>query len=106
MNSKFGKVSKILKLLCSWLEVRQDDIVVVFLRFCYILYWSFANGEKERKGDFSNRIIEFKAKNETIKMNRNYSKVDKKIWRVKYIHEDHAYDKNIARYVNMMTFPQ
>ena len=49
-----------------------------FLRFCYILYWSFANGEKERKGDFSNRIIEFKAKNETIKMNRNYSKVDKK----------------------------
>ena len=50
----------------------------VFLRFCYILYWSFANGEKERKGDFSNRIIEFKAKNETIKMNRNYSKVDKK----------------------------
>ena len=36
------------------------------------------NGEKERKGDFSNRIIEFEAKNETIKMNRNYSKVDKK----------------------------
>ena len=79
---------------------------MVFLRFCYILYWSFANGEKERKGDFSNRIIEFKAKNETIKMNRNYSEVDKKIWRVKYFHEDHACDKNIAGYVNMTTFPQ
>ena len=77
-----------------------------FFRFCYILYWFFVNREKERKGDFSNRIIEFEAKNETIKMNRNYSKVDKKIWRVKYIHEDHAYDKNIARYVNMTTFPQ
>ena len=36
------------------------------------------NGEKERKGDFSNRIIEFEAKNETIKMNRTYSKIDKK----------------------------
>ena len=71
-----------------------------FLHFYYILYWFFANREKERKGDLSNRIIEFKA------VNRNDSKVDKKIWRVKYIYEDHAYDKNIAGYVNMMTFPQ
>ena len=71
-----------------------------FLHFYYILYWFFTNREKERKGDFSNRIIEFKA------VNRNDSKVDKKIWRVKYIQEDHAYDKNIAGYVNMMTFPQ
>ena len=39
-------------------------------------------------------------------MNRNYSEVDKKIWRVKYFHEDHACDKNIAGYVNMTTFPQ
>ena len=38
------------------------------------------NGEKERKGDFANWLIEFEAKNETIKMNRNYSKVDKKYW--------------------------
>ena len=39
-------------------------------------------------------------------MNRNYSNVDKKIGRVKYAHEDHAYDKNIAGYVNMTTFAQ
>ena len=43
-----------------------------FLHFYYILYWFFANREKERKGDLSNRIIEFKA------VNRNDSKVDKK----------------------------
>ena len=30
--------------------------------------------------DIYNRIIEFKAKNEIIKMNRNYSNVDKRIW--------------------------
>ena len=30
----------------------------------------------------------------------------KKIGRVKYVHEDHAYDKNIAGYVNMTTCPQ
>ena len=36
------------------------------------------NGEKERKGDFANRIIEFEAKNEILKMNKNYSKVAKK----------------------------
>ena len=75
-----------------------------FLHFCYILYWFYTNGEKERKGDFHNTIIEFKAKTETIKMNRNYSNVDKKIGRVKYVHEDHAYDKSIAGYVNMTTF--
>ena len=60
------------------MQLRQDDIAVVFFRFCYILYWFFANGEKERKGDFANRIIEFEAKNEILKMNRNYSKLDKK----------------------------
>ena len=77
-----------------------------FLRFCYILYWFYTNGENGRKGDFFIWIIEFKATIETIKMNRNYSNVDKKIGRVKYVHEDHAYDKNIAGYVNMTTFPQ
>ena len=25
-------------------------------------------------------------------MNRNYSNVDKKIWRVKYVHEHNAYE--------------
>ena len=30
----------------------------------------------------------------------------KKIGRVKYVYEDYAYDKNIAGYVNMTTFPQ
>ena len=32
--------------------------------------------------DIYNRIVKYKAKNEIIKMNRNYSNVDKKIWRV------------------------
>ena len=39
-------------------------------------------------------------------MNRNYSNVDKTIGRVKTVHEDHAYDKNITGYVNMTTFAQ
>ena len=30
--------------------------------------------------DIYNEIIEFKAKNEMKKMNRNYSNVDKRIW--------------------------
>ena len=33
--------------------------------------------------DIHDRIMEFKAKNETIKINRNYSNVDKNFWRVK-----------------------
>ena len=33
-------------------------------------------------GDICNRKIEFKAKSEIMKMNRDYKKVDKKIWRV------------------------
>ena len=32
--------------------------------------------------DICNRKIEFKAKSEIMKRNRNYKKVDKKIWRV------------------------
>ena len=52
-----------------------------------------------------NRIAEFKAKIE-IKMNRNYSNVDKKIWIVKDVHEHHAYDKNKGGYLNLETFPQ
>ena len=32
--------------------------------------------------DIYDRIIKYKAKNEIIKMSRNYSNVDKKIWRV------------------------
>ena len=38
-------------------------------------------------------------------MNRSYSNVGKKIWRVKYIQECYAYDKNNAGYVNLGTFP-
>ena len=33
-------------------------------------------------GDICNRKIEFKAKSEIRKMNRDYKKFDKKIWRV------------------------
>ena len=55
--------------------------------------------------DVYNEIIEFKAKNEIIKMNMNYSNVDKRIWTGKYIHEHHAYDKNKAGYVNVGSFP-
>ena len=43
-----------------------------------------------------NRIMEFKANNEIIKMNRNYSNFDEKLWRVICVHEHHAYDKNNA----------
>ena len=32
--------------------------------------------------DICNKKIEFKAKSEIIKMNRNYKNVDKKMWRV------------------------
>ena len=39
-------------------------------------------------------------------MNRNYSNVDKRTWTDKYVHEHHAYDKNIAGYVNVGSFPQ
>ena len=39
-------------------------------------------------------------------MNKNYSNVDKKIWTGKYVHEDHAYYKNNAGYVNVGSFPQ
>ena len=39
-------------------------------------------------------------------MSRNYSNVDKSIWRDKYVHEHHAYDKNNAGYVNVRSFPQ
>ena len=50
-----------------------------------------------------NRIIEFRAQNDIIKMNKNYSNVNKKIWRVEYINEHHAYDKNNAAYANVET---
>ena len=53
-----------------------------------------------------NRIIEFKAKNDIMKMSNNYSNVVKRIWRDKYVHEDHAYDQNNAGYVNVGPFPQ
>ena len=53
-----------------------------------------------------NRIIEFKAKNEIMKMNRNYSNIEKRIWKDKYVHEHHAYDKNNAGYVNVGFSPQ
>ena len=56
--------------------------------------------------DIYNRIIKLKAKNWIIKMNRNYSNVDKRIWTAKYVHEPHAYDKNNARYVNVGSFLQ
>ena len=55
--------------------------------------------------DVYNRIIEFKAKKEIIKMNMNYSNVDKIIWTDKYVHEHHVYDKNKAGYVNVGYFP-
>ena len=53
--------------------------------------------------DIYNRIIEFKAKNDIIKMNKNYSNVNKKIWRVECVNEHHAYDKNNATYGNVGT---
>ena len=55
--------------------------------------------------DIYNRITEFKAKNEIIKT-RITVMLKKKIWRVKYVHERHAYDKNNTGYVNVGTFLQ
>ena len=52
------------------------------------------------------KIIEFKAKSEIIKMNRNYDNVDKRIWTDKYVHEHYAYNKNNAGYVNVGSFLQ
>ena len=57
----------------------------MFVFYYKILYWFYANGEKVCKvidDDICNRKIEFKAKSEIMKMNRNYKKVDKKIWSV------------------------
>ena len=56
--------------------------------------------------DIYNRIIEYKAKIEIIKTNRNYSNVEKIISTDKYVHEHHAYNKNNARYVNVGSFPK
>ena len=56
--------------------------------------------------DIYNRIIEFKAKNEMKKINRNYSNVDKKKWTDKNVHEYYAYDKINAEYVNVESFLQ
>ena len=39
-------------------------------------------------------------------MNRNDSNADKKLWRVPYVHENHAYDENNAGYVNVGNFLQ
>ena len=51
--------------------------------------------------DIYDKIMEFKAKNETIKINPNYSNVDKNFWKVKYVNEHHVYDKNNAGYINV-----
>ena len=56
--------------------------------------------------DIYNRIIEFKAKNEIIKINWNYSNVERRIWTDKYVYEHRAYDKNKAGYVNVGSFSQ
>ena len=39
-------------------------------------------------------------------MNRNYSKVEKRIWTNKYVLEHHACDQNNTGYVNVGSFPQ
>ena len=51
-----------------------------------------------------NRIVEFKAKNEIITMNRNYSNVNKKIWRLKYVHEHDTYDRKNDECLNLENF--
>ena len=56
--------------------------------------------------DTYKRIIDFKAKSEIIKMNRNYNNINKRIWTDKYFHEHYAYDKNNAGYVNVGSFLQ
>ena len=41
-----------------------------------------------------------------MKMNRNYSNIERRIWTDKYVHELYAYDKNNAGYVNAASSPQ
>ena len=77
-----------------------------FLSTNNILYWFYVNGEilKVIDDDIYNRIIKSKAKNKIMKMSKNYSNVEKRIWT--NVHEHHAYDKNNAGYVNVGSFPQ
>ena len=61
-----------------------------FFVFVTTFYIGFTRTEKYKvkviDDDTYNRIIEFKAKTEIIKMNRNYGNVDKRIWTDKYVH--------------------
>ena len=77
----------------------------VFVTFCIGFKLTEERCIKAIDDDFYSRIIQFKVKNEIIKVNRNYGNVDKKIWRVKNVHGDYTYVKNIAEYVNMTNFP-
>ena len=55
----------------------------LFFFLVNILYWFYANVEKVYKCDWRWYLQEeFKTNSEIMKMNRNYQKVDKKIWRV------------------------
>ena len=69
-----------------------------FFVFVTIFCIGFTLAEKLKikviDGDIWNRKIEFKAKNEIIKMNRNESKFERRIWTNKYVQEHHAFDKS------------
>ena len=54
----------------------------IFATFCIGFTQTEKKYVKVIDDDIYDRIIEYKAKTEKIKMNRNYSNVDKKIWRV------------------------
>ena len=41
-----------------------------------------------------------------MNMSSNYSNVYKRLWRAKYLHEDHTYDKNNGGSVNVGSFPR
>ena len=56
--------------------------------------------------DIYSRMIEFKVKNQIIKVSRNYNNADKIKWTDKYVHEHNTHDKKNAGNVYEGSFPQ
>ena len=63
-------------------------MISLWVLFVFVTTFCIGFTQTEKKyvmvidDDIYDRIIEFKTKSEKIKINRNYSNVDKKIWRV------------------------
>ena len=60
----------------------QQFFSFFIITFCIGLARAEKNYAKVIDDDICNRKIEFKAKSEIMKINKNYKKVDQKMWRV------------------------